>query len=222
MTDTYILSIDDQKKAWIKASKMMKWRIEKAEFHAIQMPPPISPGDVNAGFTGHALFYGFGDNGPGNADPVLSGKVAWEYALKTRKKSVWQSPYINFDDPEAFRLRPDAPPRPKGFYIAKVHTGEHYRSMSVSKARKMFRSVTGFGPEGLQFLCVTHPRYPGLMSERTVPFMVLSDYDVAPYGFKDFFDVPQVFSSNNILGLGIGNIEQRYPGFAIPVLQLQT
>jgi len=216
---TYILSITDQKKAWIRAAKKMKWKIGTAELDAIQLPPSIDTNDLNAGFRDYGLFYGLGDDGSGNSDPVLSGKAAWEYALKTRKRAVWQSPYVNFDDPGAFRLRPDAPSRPKGFYIAKVHTGERYRSMSVSRARKMFRSTTGFGPEGLQFLCITHPHYSSLMSERKVPFMVLSDYDVAPYGFNDFFDVPQVFCSNNILGLGIGNIDRDYRGFAIPVLQ---
>jgi len=217
--ETFILTIEDQKSAWTRAARKMNWHIDTSEFSTISIPLPLSQDDINAGFSGYGLFYGFGDDGSGNADPVLSGKVAWKYALKIRKKAIWQSPYINFDDPEAFRLRPDAHPRPKGFYLAKVHTGERYRSVPVSSARKLFHPMTGFGPEGFQFLCVTHQHYPELMSERKAPFMVLSDYDVAPYGFNDFFDVPQLFCSNNILGLGIGNIEQGYQGFAVPVLQ---
>lgn len=220
--DARIFSIEDQKKAWSKAAKKMKWGIGKPEFESVPATPTLSAEDVTRGFAGYSLFYGFGDDGSGNADPVLSGKVAWEHAGKIRKKAIWQSPYITFNNPEAFRLRPDAPPRPKGFYIAKVHTGELYRSMTASYARKLFRSMTGFGPEGFQFLCITHQHYISLMSERKAPFMVLADYDVAPYGFNDFFDVPQIFCSNNILGLGIGNIEQNYSGFAIPVLQLQV
>jgi hypothetical protein len=56
------------------------------------------------------------------------------------------------------------------------------------------------------------------MTERKIPFMALADYDVAPYGFNDFFDAPQLFCSNNILGLGIGNVDRNYPLFGIPSL----
>ena len=58
-----------------------------------------------------------------------------------------------------------------------------------------------------------------MMSERKTPFMILADYDVAPYGYNDFFDTLQIFSSNRILGLGIGNVEQNYPGFGIPTVR---
>jgi hypothetical protein len=57
------------------------------------------------------------------------------------------------------------------------------------------------------------------MTERKIPFMALADYDVAPYGFNDFFDAPQVFCSNHVLGLGIGNVDRNYPLFGIPTLQ---
>jgi hypothetical protein len=50
--------------------------------------------------------------------------------------------------------------------------------------------------------------------------MALADYDVAPYGYNDFFDAPQLFCSNNKLGLGIGNVDRNYPLFGIPTLQL--
>jgi hypothetical protein len=49
--------------------------------------------------------------------------------------------------------------------------------------------------------------------------MALADYDVAPYGFNDFYDAPQIFCSNQILGLGIGNVDRNYPLFGIPTLQ---
>ena len=39
------------------------------------------------------------------------------------------------------------------------------------------------------------------------------------YGFNDFYDAPQIFCSNNILGLGIGNVDRNYPLFGIPTLQ---
>ncbi len=48
--------------------------------------------------------------------------------------------------------------------------------------------------------------------------MILADYDIAPYGYYDFFDTLQIFSSNRILGLGIGNADQNYTGFGIPTM----
>jgi hypothetical protein len=134
---------------------------------------------------------------------------------------IWQSPYIDFSRPDAFRLRPSAPARPKGFYLAKIRTRTLPQTISVARALKSFHGATGWGPEGFQFLCVTHPHFADLMSDRKVPFMALADYEVAPYGFNDFIDAPQLFSSNGILGLGIGNLDRHYAGFGIPTLILQ-
>jgi hypothetical protein len=55
---------------------------------------------------------------------------------------------------------------------------------------------------------------------RKIPLMVLADYDVAPYGFNDFFDALQIFCSLEVLGLGIGNVDRNYPLFGIPSLSL--
>ena len=79
---------------------------------------------------------------------------------------------------------------------------------------------TGMGPEGFQLLSVTHPHLADWMSARKMPFMALADYDVAPYGFNDFYDAPQLFCSNRILGLGIGNVDRNYPLFGIPTLRM--
>jgi len=68
-------------------------------------------------------------------------------------------------------------------------------------------------------LSVTHPHLVGLMNCRKIAFMAMADYDVAPYGFNDFFDALQMFCSNGILGLGIGNVDQNYPLFGIPTLR---
>jgi len=218
-TDHVILPIEEQIRAWRDANKKMKWDIGEKEFNGIDSPPSLPDSDLEQGFVGVALFYGFGDDGTGHADSVLSGKMAWDYAFKRLKKKVWQSPHIDFDKPDSFRLRPGAPPRPKEFYFGKIQTGERLQRMTVSQVRGYFNSVTGCGPEGLQFLCVTHTHIPGMMSDRQIPFMALADYDIAPHGFNNFFDVPQLFSSNGILGLGIGNVDQNYPGFGIPTIR---
>ena len=52
--------------------------------------------------------------------------------------------------------------------------------------------------------------------------MALADYDVAPYGFGDFFDSVQIFCSEEVLGLGIGNVDFNYPLFGIPTIRLMS
>lgn len=218
-TEHAMLPIEEQIRAWRRAGKKMKWNIGEKEFNRIDSPPSLTNSDLEQGFVGVALFYGFGSDSEGNADSVLSGKTAWDYACKRLKNKVWQSPHMDFDKPDSFRLRPGAPPRPKGFYFGKIQTGKRSPKMSAFQVRRYFNSVTGCGPEGLQLLCITHTHIPDMMSERKMPFMILADYDVAPYGYNDFFDTLQIFSSNRILGLGIGNVEQIYPGFGIPAVR---
>ncbi|MGD9281719.1 MAG: hypothetical protein PVF60_12555, partial [Desulfobacterales bacterium] len=143
---------------------------------------------------------------------------AWEYALKQR--TTWQCEYVDFRKSQDIRLRPDSSARPQGFYYAKIRAEEKSKAMTVSQVRKSLTTETGWGPEGFQFLAITHPHFADLMNERKIPFMALADYDVAPYGYNDFFDAPQLFCSNNKLGLGIGNVDRNYPLFGIPTLQL--
>ena len=64
-------------------------------------------------------------------------------------------------------------------------------------------------------LCISNPHFAKQMNERLLPFIALADYDVAPYGYNDFFDAMQMFCSNNTLGLGIGNIDRNYPLFGV-------
>ena len=218
-TEPFMFPIDEQIMAWRSANKKMNWDIGETEFKGIGAPPSLNNSDLERGFVGIALFYGFGDDSTGHADSVFSGKMAWDYACKRLKSKVWQSLHIDFDKHDSLRLRPGAPPRPKGFYFGKIKTWERFQGMTVSQVRKYFNSVTGCGPEGLQLLCITHTHIPDMMSERKIPFMILADYDVAPYGYNDFFDTLQLFSSNRILGLGIGNVEQHYPGFGIPAVR---
>ena len=214
-----ILTLQEQIEAWRKANRKMGWNIPQDEFDKQQILPSSIDGSVNPGFIGTALFYGFGDDGSGNSDAVLSAELAWEYGRKSRKGKTWQCEYIDFEKPEDIRLRPGAPARPKGFYHARLQPGKHLVNLTVSQLRKRLGAVTGWGPEGFQFLTVTHTHFADLMTERKIPFMALADYDVAPYGFNDFFDAPQIFCSNHILGLGIGNVDRNYPLFGIPTLQ---
>ena len=218
--DDQVLPMKQQLKAWQRANRMMAWGIDIEEFEVLEasLTPLLTDDDQMNGFIGPVLFYGFGDDGQGNADAVLSGKRAWDYALQRRK--TWQCEYVNFNKPKDIRLRPEAPVRPRGFYLAKITSGERFLKFTVAQVRKKLALDTGWGPEGFQFLAITHPHFADLMNERKLSFMALADYDVAPYGYNDFYDAPQLFCSNSKLGLGIGNVDRNYPLFGIPTLQL--
>ena len=218
--DELILNLPEQIEAWRKANRKMGWNIPQDEFDKQEILPSSTDGSVNRGFIGTALFYGFGDDGSGNSDAVLSGKLAWDYGRKRRIGKTWQCEYIDFEKSEDIRLRSGAPPRPKGFYYAKLQPGKHLVNLTVSQLRKRLGTVTGWGPEGFQFLTITHAHFADLMTDRKIPFMALADYDVAPYGYNDFFDAAQMFCSNGILGLGIGNLDFNYPLFGIPMIRL--
>jgi len=213
------LPLTEQIKAWRKASQKMDWEITDDEFDMLEALPSLKDEDRIQGFMGAVLFYGFGNDGSGNSDAVLSGQLAWEYACKLRRRKTWQCEYMDFNKPKDIRLRPGAPSRPRGFYWANLHPGERHINMTVSQLRKKLGTDTGCGPEGFQLLAVTHTHFADLMTERKFPFMALADYDVAPHGFNDFYDAPQIFCSNHILGLGIGNVDRNYPLFGIPTLQ---
>lgn len=66
----------------------MVWGIQDVEFEKLSasLSQKLTDADRVFGYIGVALFYGFGDDGQGNADSTLSGKLAWEYAGKHRKK----------------------------------------------------------------------------------------------------------------------------------------
>ena len=49
--------------------------------------------------------------------------------------------------------------------------------------------------------------------------MAFADYDVALYAFNDFLDALKLFCSMETPGRGIGNANQNYPLFGIPVLR---
>ncbi len=217
-----LLSAGEQLRNWSKANRKMDWGINRSEFERMDaLPlPTLTDEDQARGFIGSVIFYGFGEDGEGNSDAVLSGKLAWGYAAKNRKNKIWQCEYLDFNKADDIRLRTGAPPRPKGFYFAKITNGERYKAMTVTQVRKTLTTDTGWGPEGFQFLAITHPHFADLMNKRRIAFMALADYDVAPYGYNDFYDAPQLFCSNNKLGLGIGNVDRNYPLFGIPTLQL--
>ena len=88
--------------AWQKANRKMGWEISEREFEAISSPPQLADTDLRDGFKGVILSYGFGEDGQGNADAVMSGKLAWDFAAKGRRQRIWQCEYVDFDQPLRF------------------------------------------------------------------------------------------------------------------------
>ncbi len=220
-SDGFILDHEAQITVWERANRKMGWGIGQEEFDRIGPPAEMTDQDRKDGFVGAALFYGFGDDGKGHADAVLSGKLAWEYAVRSRKRrgGTWKCEYVRFDDPKFIRLREDTWPRPKGFYFRKVQLGKKYHNMSVERVRKQLNGEIGFGPEGIQFLAITHPHYIKSVDGDRIPFISLPDYDVAPHGFGDFYDAPFLLVSGDTLGIGVGNVSQAYPRYGSGTLR---
>lgn len=209
-----------QIRAWRRAGRRMRGRIPAAAFRQLPPPPVLTPDDRADGFIGVILSYGFGRGPHDDADAVLSGKLAWELACRRWRVKTWQCRYIDFDQSDHIRLRPEALPRPRGFYFTKFKPGAVFRDWTVSRYLKQLPAGdTGCGPEGIQLLTVTHPYLAAMMNRRQIPFMAFADYDVAPHGFNDFYDALQMFCSNDTLGLGIGNVDRNYPLFGIPTLR---
>lgn len=218
-SDEIFLPAKDQIRNWRRASRKMRWPIGEEEFDAI-VPFSVKDQSSEGHICGTVLCYGFGENGTGGSDAVLSGKRTWQYALKRWKNRIWQCEYIDFGKTDHIRLFPEAPSRPKGFYHCKICIPLKVQRQTVSSFRKNCGDHTGLGPEGLQLLIVSHPHLQKALNSRQLPCLAFADYDVAPHGFNDFYDAVQMFCSNNTLGLGIGNVDRNYPMFAIPSLKL--
>ncbi|WDT80597.1 MAG: hypothetical protein MPW14_02030 [Candidatus Manganitrophus sp.] len=125
------------------------------------------------------LFYGFGDNGQGQADPFLTGHIFATYL--TGKYHLDKSRFVDFypspPDPLRFdfyrpkiKMRDGAAPRPKGFYIKELlpkdyeeGLGASYKDQSPNDIRKM--SPWGIGPEGFEFLAVEEALLPASIRE---------------------------------------------------------
>ena len=215
------LPIENQIRSWRRANRKMNWGIGREDFERLACQP-FNIHEQKDYLCGTVLSYGFGDDGSGNADSVLSGRQAWRYARKRWKRRTWQCQYLDFSKPDYFRLYPEAPRRSKGFYTCHICIPRRVQQGTVAQFRKSCGERTGLGPEGLQLLIITHPHLQHALNDRRLPCLVFADYDVAPHGFYDFYDAVQMFCSNDIIGLGIGNIDRSYPLFAIPYMKIQN
>ncbi|MCB2194172.1 MAG: hypothetical protein KQI62_21535 [Deltaproteobacteria bacterium] len=210
-----------QLRAWRWANLRHAWGIGAAEFASVPPPPSLGPAERELSLETALLCYGFGP-GPGAADAALSGLRAWERALARWRWETWQCRYVDLADPKRIRLRPGAPPRPRGFYWVLFRPGGDLADTPVERLLRggLPPGLTGSGPEALQMVAVTHPHLARIMEQGRLNFMALADYEVAPYGFGDFCEAPQLFCNQGTLGLGVGNVAGVYPRFGIPLVHI--
>lgn len=213
------ISPDLQVDAWRRSNHRMGWGISDAAFHAITTPPELTKEDHADEVAAVVLFHGFGDDGTGNADAVASGRLAWEATRRNRKGRIWTCEHLDFKEPGCLRLWPGARPRPKGFYWGKVHTGSRYQTFSAAEFRARHQEESALSLEGLEMVAVTHSHMAPSIGSPGFPAMSLADYEVAPYGFGDYFDVPHLFFTNGLLALGLGHVDRNYPAFGIPTVR---
>jgi len=198
-------------------------------------PKEVIPDDVFAkginlvdGLTSRdRLFYGFGDDGQGNADPFLTGHIFVAYLTKKYPSEKWR--FVDFypppPDPLRFdfyrpkiQLRDKAAARPKGFYVKTIlekdyesGIGSQHKALSPADVRKL--SPWGWGPEGFEFLALEEA-YVQLLLASKVPQFVLGDYAVSPYGTTDFSSTMLLGACRGKLELGVTNARDNIPKFA--------
>jgi len=173
------------------------------------------------------LFFGFGDDGQGNADPYLSGHLFVTYLVQKYSTEKWR--FIDFypapPDPMRFdfyrpkiKMRDGAANRPKGFYIKQIlekdylnGIGAEHKNLSPADVRKL--SPWGWGFEGFELLAL-EDAYVGLILKKNVGAFILSDYSVSPYGTPDFSSTMVIGHSRGKLELGMTNVRDNIPKFA--------
>ncbi len=173
------------------------------------------------------LFFGFGDDGQGNADPLLTGHIFVTYLIGKYPHEQWR--FVDFypppPDPMRFdfyrpkiKMRDGAATRPKGFYVKQLlekdyegGVGTQHKASSPADVRKL--SPWGWGPEGFEFLALEEA-YVKLLLDKKVPTFVLADYAVSPYGTPDFSSTILLGPSRGKLELGVTNVRDNIPKFA--------
>jgi len=174
-----------------------------------------------------ALFFGFGDNGKGQADPFMTGHIFATYLAE--KYPHERSRFVDFypppPDPARFdfyrpktKMRDGTADRPKGFYTkallpgdAEGGIGATHKALSPADVRKL--SPWGWGPEGFQFLAI-HAAYVQRLLEKKAPAFVLGDYAIAPYGGNEYYSAPTLGAVRGRLEIGVTNVRDNIPKYA--------
>jgi len=173
------------------------------------------------------LFFGFGDDGKGNADPILTGHIFVTYLSEKypNEKSRFVDFYPPPPDPARFdfyrpkmKMRDGAADRPQGFYVKALLPGDAeggigmtHKALSPADIRKL--SPWGWGPEGFQFLAI-HEGYVQRLTDKKAPAFVLGDYAIAPYGGNEYYSAPILGAVRGRLEIGITNVRDNIPKYA--------
>jgi hypothetical protein len=217
-----ILSPDEQVAAWVKANKKFgKNKIPKAAFKVLDslVIPTLTPVDMEAGYVGAVLSYGFGTIAyPSGrsyySDMVLSAKLAWEYIASTR--AVWKWDQIDFGNLKSIRpFSGKHSERPVGFYWKLVQLGHVHQNKPVQVARGLISpSDWGMGPEGIQFF-LTHPHYAEMMNGNPYPFMDLPDFEISSGGDGVSSRAPCLgfYRVTSVLGLDSDDVSHPNPHY---------
>ncbi|MDD4995386.1 MAG: hypothetical protein PHW53_02920 [Patescibacteria group bacterium] len=172
----------------LNADARLNLCIDEEHFRRIPVPPQRHQDDVPVGMSEIALCYGFGFDDGGNADLVESLRRSWhilKYRLDRGLKIGVSTPFkMNVD---YFHLRPNAAPRPPGFFWAKIQLGWLYQGHSLELAfQRMYRGETAMAHEPLQIFSVTHPQLLEEFDGVRIPFLMLGGFMLAPNGNGDF------------------------------------
>ena len=163
-------------------------------------------------------------NADNQADVVLTGQLAWEYACLCRK--TWKYDGVVFNPTRRMKLADRGLARPAGFYAMRLPKedrsagiGKRFQRMAVQSVRQTLIQDWGMASEGLQIMAITHPHYPELMDGNKIPFIDLPGLAVDPDGVGSFIHAPCLRFHDGELGLYCFRVEGANPGYGSGSLQ---
>jgi len=221
---TVYSNVQDQLKQWREVNAWIQ------KHFAANAIPEAAFSEIAGRLTGvnekARLFYGFGDDGQGGADPLHTGHIFVTYL--TQRHAPERSRFVDFYPPPPapavfdfyrpiIKMREGAANRPQGFYIKELLAkdleagiGAAYKHLSPADVRKL--SPWGWGPEGFQFLAIEEAYVP-LLVDGKVPIFVLGDYSVSPYG-TDYSSTILLGTARGRLEIGTTNTRDNIPKYA--------
>ncbi|HOX60834.1 MAG TPA: hypothetical protein PLV72_02395 [Candidatus Magasanikbacteria bacterium] len=240
-----ILSPSHQIEAWLKANHgfAQNNKISKGAFKSVDslLVPTLTPEDVEDGYLGAALFYGFGGNGT-TSDMVLSAEVPWRYIASVRATWltwVWEDEHSyrvcsnectgvmwgderfqQMQGSECFRFDPPKPlrpfsgrhsDRPVGFYWKLIRLGHAHQGESVEVVRQLIKPSDWGMGPEGIQFFLTHPYCAELMNGEDFPFTNLPDFEVFLGGA--FSSAPCLCFGRGVGGLGLsgGGVSMSHP-----------
>ena len=226
-TKNFYLSLEKQLQRWGELNEWLKKAFSKEAIPDGAFVDMLKKIENQNSVSQSRLFYGFGDDGQGNADPLWTGHIFVTYLTEKYPNEKWR--FIDFyptePDPSQFdfyrpkvKMRSGSADRPKGFYIKDLlpkdfeeGVGTTFQKLSPADVRKL--SMWGWGPEGFEFLAVESD-YAKQVIENKVPMFVLADYSVSPYGEPDFSSTIFLGNCRGKLELGVTNVRDNIPKFS--------